>query len=275
MRWNAYRVSLAHGAETTEQCDVGATRSGDQGGERPSGSAAGLGRSEVCRGSPVFDPHGPAVAGLARGVWCVERGIHALPPVGESGRLATIMGAPIARRDPGLARPVRRQHQHPCPSPRRWGTQKNGADQASGRSRGGLTTKLHAASTNEHTAVALTLTARERHDLIGFDALYTQAQEGGTLTRLTADRAYDADRVCARLAADNVACVIPPRQNRLRPPLCSRRLYRRRHKIENWFRKLQDFRRLATRYDKLAACYLALVHLAGTFILLGALVSTP
>ncbi len=138
-----------------------------------------------------------------------------------------------------------------------------------------MTTKLHAASTDEHTAVALTLTAGERHDLIGFDALYTQAQAGGTLTRLTADRAYDADRVRARLAEDDVACVIPSRKNRLRPPRCSRRLYRRRHKIENWFRKLQDFRRLATRYDKLAACYLALVHLASTVILLRSFVNTP
>lgn len=46
------------------------------------------------------------------------------------------------------------------------------------------------------SAVALTLTAGERHDLIGFDALYTQAQQGGTLARLTSDRAYDAS-MCA------------------------------------------------------------------------------
>ena len=119
------------------------------------------------------------------------------------------------------------------------------------------------------------MTAGERHDLLGFDALYTQAQEGGTLARLTADRAYDADQVRERLAEDDVTCVIPPRKNRRRPPPCSRRLYRRRHKIENWFRKIQDFRRLATRYDKLAACYLALVHLASTVILLRSFVNTP
>lgn len=138
-----------------------------------------------------------------------------------------------------------------------------------------MTTKLHAASTDEHTAVALTLTAGERHDLIGFDALYAQAKEGGTLRRLTADRAYDADDLRTRLRKDDIECVIPPRKNRRRPPHCSRRLYRRRHKIENWFRKIQDFRRLATRYEKLAICYLALVHLVSSVILLRSFVNTP
>lgn len=138
-----------------------------------------------------------------------------------------------------------------------------------------MTTKVHAASTDEHTAVALTLSAGERHDLIGFDEIYAQAQEAGTLARLTADRGYDADDVRARLASDQVECVIPPRKNRLEPLPCSRRLYRRRHKIENWFRKLQDFRRLATRYEKLAACFLALVHLGSTLILLRSFVNTP
>jgi transposase len=134
---------------------------------------------------------------------------------------------------------------------------------------------VHAASTDENTAIALTLTAGERHDLIGFDEIYAQSQEAGRLRRLTADRAYDADAVRARLAQDKVACVIPPKKNRRAPPRCSRRLYRRRHKIENWFRKLQDFRRLATRYEKLARCYLALVHLGSTVILLRSFVNTP
>lgn len=96
---------------------------------------------------------------------------------------------------------------------------------------------MHAASTDEHTAVALTLTAGERYDLIGFDPLCAQAREAGTLTRLTADRAYDADALRARLATDEVACVIPAKRNRLEPPPCSRWRYRRRHTIENWFLK--------------------------------------
>jgi transposase len=214
-------------------------------------------------------------ARFAGRVWRMERGIHALSTLGESRGLATAMGGVSARRDAGAARRVRRQHQHSCASARGWGTQKNGADQALGRSRGGLTTKLHAASTDEHTAVALALTACERHDLIGCDAVYAQAREGGMLTRLTADRAYDAGEVRTRLIEDEVEGGIPPRKNRRRLPHCSRPLYRRRHKIENWFRKIQDFRRLATRYEKLAACYLALVHLVSVVILLRSFVNTP
>jgi transposase len=123
--------------------------------------------------------------------------------------------------------------------------------------------------------VALTLTPGHRHDSIGFDEIYLQAQAAGPLGRLTADRAYDSGAIRARLASDHVTCVIPPNPVRLRPPYYSRRLYRKRHQIENWFRKLQDFRRLATRYDKLAACYLAFVHLGSTLIFLRSFVNTP
>jgi transposase len=121
----------------------------------------------------------------------------------------------------------------------------------------------------------LALSGGERHDINGFAPVYAQAQEAGTVVRLTADRAYDADALRERLADDEVDCVIPPRRNRRHPAQCSRRLYRRRHKVENWIRKLQDFRRLATRYDKLAACYLALVHLASSLILLRFFVNAP
>ncbi len=144
-----------------------------------------------------------------------------------------------------------------------------------GRSRGGLTTKLHAASTDEHTAVALSLTAGERHDTVGFAEIYSQARRAGNVGTLTADRAYDTDAIRAQLKADKVTCVIPPKKNRLHPPRCSRRRYRERHKIENFFRKLQDFRRVATRYDKLARCYLSLVHLACSLLVLRDFVNTP
>jgi len=111
--------------------------------------------------------------------------------------------------------------------------------------------------------------------LVGFDAVYTQAQEAGTPVRLAADRGYDSDELRALLASDQVQCVIPGRGNRLQPIAYSRRHRRRRHNIENRFRKPQDFRRAATRYEKLARCLLALVHLASAIILLRAFVNDP
>lgn len=138
-----------------------------------------------------------------------------------------------------------------------------------------MTTKLHVACTDEHTAVAVLLTAGQRHDSVGFAPLYTQAQRAGTLVRLTADRAYDADAIRPQLASDAVESVIPARSNRVDPQPHSTVRYKLRHKVENWFRKLQDFRRLATRYEKLARCYLALVHLASSLILLRFFVNTP
>lgn len=134
---------------------------------------------------------------------------------------------------------------------------------------------MHAASTDEHRAVALTLTAGHRHDSIAFPSVYAQARAAGQLHRLTADRAYDALAIRTQLQQDQVAYVIPGIRGRHHQPCYCPLLYRQRHKIENWFRKLQDFRRLATRYDKLAACFLALVHLASAFIYLRSFVNTP
>lgn len=210
----------------------------------------------------LFLTHRFAMARFAAGIRRMECGIHAFPPLGSSGSLARAVGGAGARLDTRAAQGVCRQHQYPGPSARSWCPQKNGADQALGRSRGGLTTKLHVASTDENTAVGLALSGGERHDINGFAPVYAQAQEAGTVVRVTADRAHDADPLRERLTADQGDCVIPPRKNRRHPAHCSRRLYRRRHKVENWIRKLQDFRRLATRYEKLATCYLALAHLA-------------
>lgn len=119
------------------------------------------------------------------------------------------------------------------------------------------------------------LTEGQRHDSVPFVELYAQACESGLVVRITADKAYDGNLIRAVLAADGVKATIPsPKHRRVKPP-CSRRLYRLRHKVENYFRKLLDFRRVATRYDKLARCFLAFVHLSAATILVRHFVNTP
>ncbi len=79
---------------------------------------------------------------------------------------------------------------------------------------------------------------------------------------LLADRGYDADRI-RELALKNGAWAnIPPKSNRTDPICFSRYLYRARNRVERFFNRIKQCQRVATRYDKLAANYLAFVQLA-------------
>lgn len=79
-----------------------------------------------------------------------------------------------------------------------------------------------------------------------------------------ADRGYDTDAVRAAINQRGAVPNIPPKRNRRFKPPFSRVLYRNRNAIERMFGRLKDFRRVATRYDKLANNFLAAVHLAAT-----------
>jgi transposase len=77
-----------------------------------------------------------------------------------------------------------------------------------------------------------------------------------------ADKAYDADRIRAALREKGAFANIPTKANRRSKPYFSTWLYRERNLIERFFSKLKLFRRIATRYDKLAENFLAMVQLA-------------
>ena len=79
---------------------------------------------------------------------------------------------------------------------------------------------------------------------------------------MVADRAYDTDAVRGRIQAQGAVPNIPPKRNRRWKPRFSPAPHRGRNAVERMFGRLQDFRRIATRYDKPAADFLATVHLA-------------
>ena len=140
---------------------------------------------------------------------------------------------------------------------------KKDEDQAIGRSRGGLSTKIHALVDALGNPLAFLLTPGQTHDLVGADALLPQM----AADTLIADKAFDADqRVREPLAAAGKSAVIPPRPNRLTPPDFDRDLYKARHLIENFFCTLKQFRAIATRYDKTARNFLAAIHLVAAII---------
>jgi transposase len=82
-----------------------------------------------------------------------------------------------------------------------------------------------------------------------------------------ADKAYDADeRVLEPLQKAGKTAVIPPKANRTNQRSYDKDLYKARHRIENFFAKLKQYRAIATRYDKLARTFLAAVYMAASMI---------
>jgi transposase len=130
-------------------------------------------------------------------------------------------------------------------------------DQAIGRSRGGLSTKIHALVDALGNPIRFVLTGGEAHDLAGADELLPGMQAG----ILIADKAFDADqRVLEPLAAAGKTAVIPPKGNRKVSRDYDHDLFKARHLIENFFARLKQYRAIATRYDKTARNFLAAVQ---------------
>jgi transposase len=144
--------------------------------------------------------------------------------------------------------------------------------QSMGRSRGGLTSKIHAVVDANGLPVRLALTTGEAHDNRLAGKLLSRIKSG---SMLLADRGYDADWIRALAAARGVWANIPPRCNRTEPICFSPYLYRARNLVERFFNKIKQCRRVATRYDKLAANYLAFIELASIRLWLRANESTP
>src|SRR5215213_8216254 len=108
------------------------------------------------------------------------------------------------------------------PPAQRRGSKKGDSNEAIGRSRGGLTTKIHA---------------------------------------IVADKGYDSDGFIEHLEVRRIKPVIPPRANRKTPRECDFALYCERNLVERFFNIIKHFRAIATRYEKTARNFLAGVHL--------------
>jgi transposase len=132
-----------------------------------------------------------------------------------------------------------------------------------GRSRSGLTTKLHAVVDANGNPITLKLTEGQAHDGRSADDMLDSVGKGQTLL---ADRAYDSDALRDTLAERGAKANIKPMPNRVNIPKFNKRLYRNRNIIERFFKKLKHFRAIATRYEKHDANYMALVKLASARI---------
>lgn len=110
--------------------------------------------------------------------------------------------------------------------------------------------------------VRLTLTAGHRGDAPQADTLI----EDLPAEIVMADAAYDSDRIRKKIAGKGAKAVIPNNPSRSVKHPFDKHLYKERHLIECCFSKLKQFRRVATRYEKTAQNYLAVVTIAATLI---------
>ena len=135
--------------------------------------------------------------------------------------------------------------------------------QAVGRSRGGRNTKIHALADAKGRLIAILLTGGQAHDCPAAERLIRRVKKPKRMLR---DKAYDSAKLREELDENGTKPVIPNRSNRKQPFSFSKRLYKLRWRIEAAFNRLKDFRRIATRYDKLARNYLASVCLAASIV---------
>ncbi len=140
-----------------------------------------------------------------------------------------------------------------------------------GRSRGGLTTKIHALVDAKGLPIRLGLTPGQDYDGEAVMDLLNALPE---TAMVLADKAYDANAIREMINDQGAWANIPPRSNRKDPICFSPYLYKARNLVERFFNKIKHFRRIATRYDKLAANYMAMIKLASIRVWLRFIEST-
>ncbi|SEN97108.1 putative transposase [Nitrosospira multiformis] len=131
-----------------------------------------------------------------------------------------------------------------------------------GRTKGGLNSKPHAVCDGRSKLVALLLFEGQMSDYKGAGLLLPALLKA---KELLADRGY-ADWFRAVLGKKGITPCIPPRKNRKTQIEYNRALYKQRHKVENMFGRLKDWRRIATRYDRCPHTFFSAICIASTVI---------
>ncbi|WP_443044841.1 IS5 family transposase [Streptomyces sp. Go40/10] len=178
---------------------------------------------------------------------------------------------------------VVRAHQHAAGA-RQKGPRMANRDHAIGRSRGGLTTKIHLAADSRCRPLAFVLTPGQAGDAPAFLGVMSRLRVPRPVGRprttpemVLADKAYSSRPIRTHLRRRGIRAVIPQPSDQAtnrkrrgsrggRPSAFDREAYKRRNTIERCINKLKQWRGLATRYDKTATIYLAGLHVAAIFI---------
>jgi transposase len=150
---------------------------------------------------------------------------------------------------------------HPCAA---GALKKNGgqAAQALGRSRGGFSTKIHISVDALGNPLRFKLTGGQRHDITQAEPLIAECE----FDYLIADKSYDADHLLDVVVQQGAVPVIPPRARRKVQREYDTFLYRERHLVECFINKIKQYRRVFSRFEKLASRYLGFLSFVGALI---------
>ena len=157
-----------------------------------------------------------------------------------------------------------RAHRHAAGAGKKSGGQEA---QGLGRSRGGFSTKIHAGCTDEGTSVALVLTEGQCNDAPIFDIVIEEIPKDNNIKDVAADKGYDSDHIREKIRQKKMNPVIPPRKNRKEQIAYDKETYALRNQVERLFGKIKEFRRIATRYEKLSKTFMAFIHLVSVFVI--------
>jgi transposase len=143
-----------------------------------------------------------------------------------------------------------------------FGSAKKHGEQSLGRSRGGHSSKIHLATDALGNAIRFILTGGQRNDITQAEALLENLFPEYVL----ADKAYDSNKFVLLLKKRKSKAVIASRVSRKIQRVIDMDLYKERHLIECCIGKLKHFRRVFSRFDKLAKNYLSFVQFASTIV---------
>jgi transposase len=132
-----------------------------------------------------------------------------------------------------------------------------------GHSRGGFSTKVHALVDTKGRPLHIEITPGQQHESTVAQDIIAKHARGKALL---ADTGYDSDAIRAQLKALGIKPVIHAHPTRKRKPRLDRRRYAGRYRVEVFFHDLKRFRAIATRFEKTARNYLALLHVACSLI---------
>ncbi len=136
-----------------------------------------------------------------------------------------------------------------------------GEERAIGKSRGGATTKIHIVADANGNPIHFEITGCEVHDSKVAGKLIERCKKKGAA--FIADKGYDSEEIRKKARQSEMIPVIPRRSNSSKPnPDFDVYLYKLRHLVENLFARLIHFRSVATRFEKLARNFKAIVFLA-------------
>ena len=131
-----------------------------------------------------------------------------------------------------------------------------------------MTTNIHALCASEADGVDIRITAGQVGDAPIGEAIIAAIDSRDGIQRAAMDKAYDSNALRAQLEAKGIEPMIPPKADRLDIIVYDQEGYKQRNQVERLFNKIKQFRRVATRYEKLKANFLAFVTLALIVIML-------